>query len=152
AFSSSPFPFREGAGGLGSAPQPHPRPLPEAGRGDIPTLPPPSRSGKGAGGLGSFFRRVMHLMKPLPLSLIAAFGLAAFVLTAGVGRSVPVVMRVAADEGSADFAGLQLQGVGSCSAASCHGYNGPKGSKGSEYTTWVTHDPHARAYSVLFEV
>jgi hypothetical protein len=93
-------------------------------------------------------------MKRLPLSLIAAFGLLAFVLTSGVLRSIPVVVKIA-DEDSlnllTDPARLHLQGVGSCSAASCHGYNGPKGSKGSEYTTWVTHDPHSRAYTVLFE-
>lgn len=42
------------------------------------------------------------------------------------------------------------RGVGSCSAASCHG--GPNlGAKGSEETTWATSDPHARAYQVLFD-
>jgi hypothetical protein len=44
-----------------------------------------------------------------------------------------------------------IQGVSSCAAAACHNANGPKGSKGSEYTTWVTVDPHARAHNVLFE-
>jgi hypothetical protein len=47
-------------------------------------------------------------------------------------------------------AGLQLQGVASCASMACHHANGPKGSKGSEYTTWMAHDPHARAYTVLF--
>lgn len=41
-------------------------------------------------------------------------------------------------------------GVASCGATACHGGNGPAGSKGSEYTTWITRDPHAEAYQVLF--
>lgn len=44
------------------------------------------------------------------------------------------------------------QGVASCASAACHHGNGPKGSKGSEYTTWIAHnDPHSRAYTVLFD-
>ncbi len=46
---------------------------------------------------------------------------------------------------------FNAQGVGSCSAAACHNGNGPQGSKGSEYSTWITVDPHAKAYSVLFD-
>jgi hypothetical protein len=46
---------------------------------------------------------------------------------------------------------LQVQGVASCASMACHHFNGPKGSKGSEYTTWASCDPHARAYSALFE-
>jgi hypothetical protein len=41
--------------------------------------------------------------------------------------------------------------VASCASAACHHGNGPPGSKGSEYTTWAARDPHARAYSVLFD-
>jgi hypothetical protein len=44
-----------------------------------------------------------------------------------------------------------FQGASSCAAAACHGGNGPRGSAGSEYSTWASHDPHARAYRVLFE-
>jgi hypothetical protein len=40
-------------------------------------------------------------------------------------------------------------GVASCAAMACHGANGPKGSKGSEYSTWITVDPHAKAYEAL---
>jgi len=43
-----------------------------------------------------------------------------------------------------------LCGAGSCAAAACHNGNGPKGTKGSEYTTWVVHDPHACAVEVLY--
>jgi len=42
-------------------------------------------------------------------------------------------------------------GVGSCAAAACHACGGAPGSAGSEYTTWIRQDPHARAYSVLSE-
>jgi hypothetical protein len=39
-------------------------------------------------------------------------------------------------------------GVGGCAAAACHGgeVEKPRG----EYTTWISRDPHSRAYSVLF--
>jgi hypothetical protein len=46
---------------------------------------------------------------------------------------------------------LHWLGVGSCSAAACHGGTGPPGSKGSEYTTWAACDPHANAFSVLYD-
>lgn len=47
--------------------------------------------------------------------------------------------------------GLELQGVASCSTTGCHGGNGPLGARGSEYTTWMLHDPHAGAFDVLRE-
>jgi hypothetical protein len=47
--------------------------------------------------------------------------------------------------------GVKAQGVASCAAAACHGGNGPRSSKGSEYSTWMAADPHSRAYSVLFD-
>ncbi len=52
---------------------------------------------------------------------------------------------------TAPDAAFQAQGVASCASAACHHFDGPRGSKGSEYSTWVGHDPHARAYEVLFE-
>jgi hypothetical protein len=45
----------------------------------------------------------------------------------------------------------QYQGVASCASAGCHGGNGPLQTPGSEYTTWMMHDPHANAYAVLLE-
>lgn len=48
------------------------------------------------------------------------------------------------------LAKLLWRGAGSCSAASCHG-GGHPGERGSEYTTWASCDPHARAYQVLFD-
>jgi hypothetical protein len=49
-----------------------------------------------------------------------------------------------------DFNTFQLQGAGSCAAAACHNGNRQPGTKGSEYSTWILHDKHARAYEVLF--
>ena len=46
---------------------------------------------------------------------------------------------------------LEWQGVASCAATACHGGNGPSGSKGSEYTTWILQDKHTKAYLVLFD-
>jgi hypothetical protein len=45
----------------------------------------------------------------------------------------------------------RLTGVASCSSASCHNFDGPQGSKRSEYSTWIGHDKHAQAYSILFD-
>jgi hypothetical protein len=42
-------------------------------------------------------------------------------------------------------------GTASCAAASCHGRTAPAGSVGAEYTTYITRDPHAKAYEVLFD-
>jgi hypothetical protein len=39
-------------------------------------------------------------------------------------------------------------GVGGCAAAACHG--GPIDQPRGEYTTWISRDPHSRAYSMLF--
>lgn len=77
--------------------------------------------------------------------LLAVVGLA------GLWAASPPFTRVGV---AADSVGLprdlQWQGVGSCAAAGCHHGNGPLGSKGSEYTTWITADPHARAFAVLY--
>lgn len=41
-------------------------------------------------------------------------------------------------------------GAASCAAAACHNANFTHGNTGSEYTTWITRDPHAKAYESLF--
>ncbi|MBS0263367.1 MAG: hypothetical protein JSS02_15605 [Planctomycetes bacterium] len=41
-------------------------------------------------------------------------------------------------------------GAGSCAAAACHGGAIGKNPQGSEYTIWIQADPHARAYTTLF--
>jgi hypothetical protein len=56
------------------------------------------------------------------------------------GRSSPVVTPKP-----------EWQGVASCASTACHGGNGPKGSKGSEYTTWALYDRHTKAYLVLLD-
>lgn len=40
-------------------------------------------------------------------------------------------------------------GAGSCASSACHGSTDPRGGKGCEYTTWMTDDPHVRAYESL---
>lgn len=50
----------------------------------------------------------------------------------------------------ADHTGVKTLGVASCASMACHHGNGPRGSPGSEYSTWVAVDPHAKAYRVLF--
>jgi hypothetical protein len=42
-------------------------------------------------------------------------------------------------------------GVATCASTACHHANGPKGSGGSEYSTWAGHDKHARAFEVLYD-
>jgi hypothetical protein len=80
-------------------------------------------------------------------------------------RAVPLLLAlgltvavVAGDEGRraaaprpAEAPAWQYQGVASCAAAACHNGNGPRGTRGSEYTTWMAYDPHSRAHSVLSE-
>jgi hypothetical protein len=41
-------------------------------------------------------------------------------------------------------------GAASCSASACHNHEPAHGVVGSEYAVWGSHDPHARAYEVLF--
>ncbi len=42
-------------------------------------------------------------------------------------------------------------GVSSCASMACHHGNGERGSVGSEYSTWVAVDPHAKAYGSLYK-
>lgn len=44
----------------------------------------------------------------------------------------------------------RITGVGSCTAAGCHGGGHPE-TIGSEYNIWISEDPHAKAYSTLFD-
>ncbi len=54
---------------------------------------------------------------------------------------------------------LQFLGTGSCSSTACHNSGNMKGrvsadlfypQSSAEYTYWATHDPHGKAYAVLF--
>lgn len=40
-------------------------------------------------------------------------------------------------------------GTASCAATACHNQGGPPGSPRSEYSTWMLHDRHVRAYDAL---
>ena len=71
---------------------------------------------------------------------------------------IPAALPVSPAESIPDTGKAQYTGTGSCSAVACHGGVGRKecadGNGGeiwrSEYTVWITDDPHSRAYSVLF--
>lgn len=86
--------------------------------------------------------------------VVATTGLA---LTAAVWLLAPVSGVVHAAEETNGFPEVTPPpenlwlGVNSCAAMACHGGEGRSGAKGCEYTTWSNSDPHARAYSVLFE-
>jgi hypothetical protein len=71
-------------------------------------------------------------------------------LVAGAWLARPSAVAQPPAAAPAGGSGFELRGAGSCAAAGCHNGNGPKGAKGSEYTTWVLHDPHARAFEVLY--
>ncbi len=45
--------------------------------------------------------------------------------------------------------GIAYFGNAGCAASGCHNANGPRVTKGSEYSTWANEDPHSRAFSVL---
>jgi hypothetical protein len=88
-----------------------------------------------------------------PFILLSALVLTAFFWGMPFRSSAAPDTRPAVGDGISRPASqnLQWQGVASCAAMACHGGNGPKGSKGSEYTTWVLDDKHTKAYLVLFD-
>src|SRR5437762_3083998 len=45
---------------------------------------------------------------------------------------------------------LKVVGTGSCASSACHGGPENHGAKGSEYSTWIAVDPHAKAFRVLY--
>ncbi len=69
-----------------------------------------------------------------------------------VATAWPRVADVVAQPSSESFDHGQLRtlGVGSCASMACHHGNGARGAVGSEYSTWIAVDPHAKAYRVLF--
>ena len=70
----------------------------------------------------------------LPLGIIAA------VSAGGVGES-----------SAPNQATPQYLGAGSCSASACHNAGFAHRPTRGEYDFWITRDPHARAYEVLFQ-
>jgi hypothetical protein len=111
----------------------------------------------------------MVKMKTILLSLGAA-GVAVGLLQSLLAQDVPTTRSAtllpalspdqpaSVIETNTPQARSRFTGTGSCSAVACHGGVGRKdcatGSDGeiwrSEYTVWITDDPHSRAYSVLF--
>src|SRR5262245_14046788 len=78
----------------------------------------------------------------VPLGLVLAVGLLA--------ASWPRAAERPAGDAAGDPAPIPVLGVASCAAMACHHGNAPRGSKGSEYSTWIAVDPHAKAYRVLY--
>ena len=71
---------------------------------------------------------------------------------AGTTRSEPPASaaQVNTIDARAAHSLARYQGATSCAAAACHNAGGPTGSSGSEYSTWLSGDPHATyAYAVL---
>jgi hypothetical protein len=68
--------------------------------------------------------------------------------------AVPITLSLCPFTRSADRPGAGTPpatlGVATCASAACHHGNGDLGTKGSEYSTWIAVDPHARAYQALF--
>src|SRR5262249_21180983 len=100
---------------------------------------------------------------PFPRTAVRAvvcltFGVvaASCALTARSAQNPGPPLRAAADQPYGTCAGkVGHLPATSCAAASCHG--GPAGRAGGELTTWAPqavttgpHDPHAKAYRVLF--
>lgn len=81
--------------------------------------------------------------------LLVAVSVSAFAFVMRGPRSTAQPPREAAhaEPGTPPFRYL---GAGSCAAAACHNGMNASGALASEYTTWAAHDPHARAYDVLF--
>lgn len=64
-------------------------------------------------------------------------------------RSAPPAAAKAQQPDARAAAPAGIVGTSSCSGSACHGGNGGYGKLYSEYTTWITFDPHAKAYTVL---
>lgn len=65
--------------------------------------------------------------------------------------SPPESVSVTLVELPAEQVGTRLVGVGTCTSSGCHGGGKPEQIVGSEYNIWIADDPHAQAYSVLYD-
>ena len=66
-------------------------------------------------------------------------------------EAVEVTPVVQPNESAAEQVGWRLVGVGACTSSGCHGGGKPNQIVGSEYNIWIAEDPHAQAYSVLYD-
>ena len=82
----------------------------------------------------------------LPAAGLVAVGLGAVLL-----RPAPAAPPPCAATGDAGFA--QWRGVASCTSSGCHNQDSGRAAytHGSEYAIWSAHDPHSRAFQVLFD-
>jgi hypothetical protein len=87
-------------------------------------------------------------MSRLHLPLLICLSASALVAWWGWPRASARYARVA-DATRRSAPAEKTLGVASCASMACHNGNGPRGSKGSEYSTWVAVDPHAKAYRAL---
>jgi cytochrome c554/c'-like protein len=90
-------------------------------------------------------------------TLAAALAAMSFVVSRAVEpepKSQPATSHVTGDAGEkvneVRRRGPRLLGNTSCTAAGCHGGVRPEKGIGGEYSLWLQNDPHAKAYSVLF--
>lgn len=83
-----------------------------------------------------------------PITLVALVGIVLGATWPGMDRTGSASPSSRGERATAPT--VPFTGAISCAATACHNANGPPGSKGSEYTTWITLDRHARAYEVLF--
>ncbi|MHC4875601.1 MAG: multiheme c-type cytochrome [Planctomycetota bacterium] len=92
--------------------------------------------------------------------LIAAVAIASLAWFGRSSRGVePVGVQIAQREAvespppepvAVAFDHKRYVGVAGCAAANCHGGDGSRGVLGSEYSIWIQDDPHAKAYTDLF--
>src|SRR5262245_57352679 len=83
--------------------------------------------------------------------VLASIVTAALLLALALLAGPPAPAARPQPAGEAPRAAPQYIGVASCAAAGCHNAGGPAGQAGSEYGTWVSQDPHARAFQVLYD-
>jgi Cytochrome c554 and c-prime len=88
------------------------------------------------------------------LGLTLWFGGTFWLLRAASGQEPAPIPATAAAPGSTPRApiSLTINGAGSCSAVACHGSIAPLGGGDvlrNEHTTWISDDPHSRAYQTL---
>jgi hypothetical protein len=79
---------------------------------------------------------------PLVAGLVVLLG-------AGVWAAASSRARVATQSGSGKSPACKVVGNISCAASACHNAGGPKGTRGSEYSTYINVDPHAKAFQTL---
>src|SRR2546425_790177 len=92
------------------------------------------------------------VMQPGYGRLMLAAAVAVSVWTVWPYSPVAGVAPSASNQVAASAPDGPFVGVASCTSMACHHKSGPKGSKGSEYTTWRTFDAHAKAYTDLYEL